>query len=101
MQNLQVSKKSGMILLPVLVQPRAKTNQVTGLHNGSLKVRLVAAPIQGRANLELLRFLSNLLELHTRRLCLIRGSQSKYKSIGIKGLTQKQVIEKLSRHLKQ
>ena len=101
MKTLKIFKKPGMILLPVLVQPRANINRVVGLHNGSLKIRVAAPPIQGRANLELLNFLASLLELHTRYLCLIRGPKSKYKSIGIRGLTQKQVVERLSRHLMQ
>jgi len=100
MRNLQFSKKFGMALLQILTQPRAKINQVNGFHNGSLKVRLAATTIQGRANLALLHFLSNIPGLHSGHLCLVRGFQSKYKSIGIKGLTQKQVIERLSRHLK-
>ncbi len=101
MQDLKISEKSGMVLLAVRVQPRAGANRVAGCHNGALKIRVAAPPVQGRANLELLRFLASLLGLQSKDLCLVRGLKSRDKSVGIKGLTRDQVVERLARYLIQ
>jgi uncharacterized protein len=96
---LKISEKSGMILLPVRVQPRAAANQIVGLYNGALKVRVAAPAVQEKANRELLHFLARLLDLSSSDLRLLRGPKSKSKSIGIRGLSKDQVVERIAQYI--
>ena len=69
------------VVLWVLVQPRASRNELAGIQQGALKVRLTAPPVEGAANEECLRFLAKLLELPRSRLRLIKGHKSRRKAI--------------------
>ena len=41
------------------IQPGAKATELSGLHDGRLKVRLKAAPVEGKANQALIAYLSD------------------------------------------
>jgi uncharacterized protein len=47
--------------LEVVVQPRAGRSEVLGEHDGRLKVRIAAPPVDGAANDALVRFIAERL----------------------------------------
>lgn len=77
------------------VQPRSARTELAGLHGGALKIRLTAPPVEGAANLELLRFLATLLDVSRSDLELISGSGSRRKVILVRGVTLPAAREKL------
>ena len=78
----------------VRVQPNAAQNQVLGFKDGVLYVRIAAPPIKGKANRELIRFLSDVLGVSRNKLTIEKGITGKRKVIGISGLTLNQVVER-------
>ncbi|MBX3604355.1 MAG: DUF167 domain-containing protein [Piscinibacter sp.] len=56
---------------------------VDGLHDGALRVRLAAPPVDGRANDALLRWLAGELGLPRRALALVRGAGARRKAVEI------------------
>lgn len=85
-------EKSGALLLHLRVQPNASNSAVAGLHGTRLKIRLQSPPQDGKANRELIRFLSDLLEIPKSSLELIRGKTSRDKTVRITGLTPDELI---------
>ena len=85
--------KEGAILL-VYVQPKAKRNEIEGVDEwrGRLKVRIKAPPVEGKANKELIKFLSKLLNADVK---LVRGETSREKDLLVKGLSVEEVRKKL------
>ncbi|MEK9172337.1 MAG: DUF167 domain-containing protein [Nitrospirota bacterium] len=83
--------------LSVRVQPRASRNEVAGLVGETLKIRLMAPPVEGAANEACLAFLAKLLDLAPSRLALIQGTRSRSKVVRITGLTQAEVRARLLR----
>jgi len=77
----------------VRVQPNASQNQVLGFKDGVLYVRIAAPPIKGKANQELITFLSDILGVSKSKLTIEKGITGKRKVIRITGLTQSQVME--------
>lgn len=77
--------------LEVTVQPRASKTELAGVHQGVLKLRLTAPPVEGEANRECLKFLAKLLDLPKSRLELIQGHKSRRKTILIRDITAKQL----------
>lgn len=65
------------------VVPHAGRSGVAGLHDGALRVRLAAPPIEGRANAELLRWLAGALGLPRRAVTLAGGDLSRRKRVRI------------------
>jgi hypothetical protein len=83
-------------IVPVRVHPGARRNEVLGFCNGVLEVKVAAPPEKGKANKELINFLSELLEVSQSRLTILRGQTSRSKLIAIDGLSQEEVVKRLS-----
>lgn len=73
---------SGCHLL-VQVVPNAGRTAVAGLHDGALRVRLAAPPIEGRANAELQQWLARSLGLPRRAVTLAGGELSRRKRLHV------------------
>lgn len=69
--------------LLVWVQPGAKRNEVVGVHQGRLKIRLNAPAVDNKANRALLDFVAKLLAVRPSRLELAAGQTSRQKKIRI------------------
>ena len=76
------------------VQPNARQNEVLGFKDGVLHVKVAAPPAKGKANQELVKFLSDVLGVSKSHLTIEKGITGKRKIIGISGLTQSQVMER-------
>lgn len=77
----------GVITLFLYVQPGAKHTEVCGLHDGLLKIRLKAPPIEGRANEALQLFLASRFGVPSKQVKLLRGAKSRKKVFEIVGST--------------
>ena len=75
----------------VRVQPNASQNGLLGFKDGVLHVRVAAPPLKGKANRELIRFLSDILGIRKASLTIEKGAANRWKVIGISGLTQREV----------
>ena len=71
------------VTLDVLVAPNAKRTQAMGLHDGALRIRLAAAPVEGAANDALLRWVAGELQLPRQAVTLLRGDTSRRKVLAI------------------
>jgi uncharacterized protein (TIGR00251 family) len=78
-----LSEASGGVILRVSVVPNAKTTQAVGLHDGALRVRLAAPPIEGRANEALCHWVAAELGLPKRDVRLRRGTSSRAKQLEV------------------
>lgn len=83
--------------ISVNVNPNAGQNKVVGFQDGLLKVMIAAPPIKGKANQELLRFLSDLLGISKSNLAIEKGETSKKKTVAISGLSQSEVLRLLEK----
>jgi len=73
--------------IQVRVVPRAKKNEIIGLmEDGSLKIRLTAPPVDGRANQALIKLLANTLGVSASQIWISSGEHSRNKSVLIDGL---------------
>jgi uncharacterized protein (TIGR00251 family) len=75
--------RDGSSLLDVLVAPNAKRTACMGLHDGALRIRLAAAPVDGAANEALLRWVAAELGVARGAVSLARGDTSKRKQVAI------------------
>jgi uncharacterized protein (TIGR00251 family) len=73
-------------LLDVYVQPKSSKNELVGIHQGSLKVKLTAPPVEGEANKECVRFLAKLLGVPKSSIEIVQGHKSRHKTLLIRGL---------------
>jgi len=74
--------------ISVRVQPRSRSDVLAGLRNGVLVVRVVAPPLDGRANDALCRLLAELLGVPCSRVTIVRGERARDKVVAIEGIDQ-------------
>ena len=60
---MNVTENDGAVTFDVSVIPRASRSEVIGEHNGALKVRITAPPVNGAANAELIKVLAKHLNV--------------------------------------
>jgi uncharacterized protein len=82
--------QTGCLLL-LAVSPNARRTAADGLHDGCLRVRLNAPPVDGKANDALLTWLADELQLPRRAVTLLRGETARRKTVHVEA-----PIEKLS-----
>lgn len=94
---LELNEKDGAVTIRIKVQPRAPRTEIVGEHDGAIKLRVAAPPIDGRANEECRRFLAKLFEVSATSVEIISGDSSRDKVIRISSISARRVLEALGR----
>lgn len=84
-------QQNGAVSFAVRVQPRASRNEVAGVMDGALKVRLQAPAVENRANEALCEFLAELLKRPKSAVRLLAGERSRVKRVEILGVSVAEV----------
>lgn len=71
------------LILRCHLQPRASKDEFSGLHGESIKIRIKAPPIDGKANAYLIGFLSRQFSVPKRNISIISGELSRQKTVKI------------------
>lgn len=75
------------VVLNVRAQPRSSRSGVDGVIGDALKVRIRSAPVDGKANKELVETLADFFSLPKSRVNFVGGETSKSKRILLAGVT--------------
>ena len=85
------------MLHKVHVIPASKINQIVGyMDDGSLKIKLKAKPIEGKANKELIKYLSEVLEIKASEIEIDSGFNSRNKLVRIWNVEKSGILQKIS-----
>jgi uncharacterized protein (TIGR00251 family) len=96
--NLHDGKNGAAIT--VRVTPRMAKNEITEiLNDGTVKIRLTASPVEGKANQGLIEFLAQVLEVKPAKIEIISGLTARDKIVAVLDLTPEQVQERILHHL--
>ncbi len=77
------------------VTPNASRNEIAGLSSGILQVRIAAPPERGKANRELIAFISRALGVRKTAIAIIRGENSRHKAIAVEGMSREDILKRL------
>lgn len=88
---LEIVRDSEGVVFTVRVQPRASRDEVAGVIDGAMKVRLQAPALEDRANLALCEYLAQLLKTPKSAVRILSGDRSRIKRIAIRGVTELEV----------
>ncbi|MGB9790995.1 MAG: DUF167 domain-containing protein [Thermacetogeniaceae bacterium] len=89
------------IRIQVKVQPRSSRNEIVGIFDDHLKVKLTAPPVDGEANKMLKEYLSEVFGCASRNVEILKGSTGRTKLVEIRGVLFKDAVDFLSRVLKR
>jgi uncharacterized protein (TIGR00251 family) len=76
------------VLLRVRVQPRSNRDQVAGLWEGRLRVRIAAPPVDGKANCQLARVIAKIFRVPKSRVVILTGETGREKTLLVTGATE-------------
>lgn len=69
--------------ITISVKPNSGKSEIEELDDGSLVVRLKSAPVDGRANDELVRLLSKYFRVPQASICITHGKNGKKKMVDV------------------
>lgn len=72
--------------LSIQIIPNAKQTAVVGWEGKTLKVRISAPPIEGKANKELIKFIAGLCDCAPSEIDIVKGVASKTKLLDVPNL---------------
>jgi uncharacterized protein (TIGR00251 family) len=93
---LKLEDRAGLTyILALHCQPGAKKTEIQGEHDGRLKIRLAAPPVEGKANDALIAWLSKILKINRSHIELLAGDLSRLKRVKVSGVAAIQILEVL------
>lgn len=81
------------IRFKIRVQPRASKDEIIGLVDDALKVRLTSPPVDGQANEACLRFFARALDIPKSHVRLVVGETSRTKTLEVKGVELSKILD--------
>ena len=80
-------------VLAVRVVPNASRSEIVGSEDGTLKVRIAAPPVKGKANKALVKLLAKTLGVRGRQVEIVSGHKTRRKTVRIYGVHSEALVD--------
>jgi uncharacterized protein (TIGR00251 family) len=78
-------RRDGRVVITLKVIPKSSRNEIAGvMEDGSLKLKITAAPEKGKANAAICDYLARQFGVSRRNVTLLRGETSHVKQVEIR-----------------
>ncbi len=85
--DLPYSKTKDGIVIEVKVDPRSSRNEIAGVTDKTVRIKLTAPPVGGAANELLIELLAETFGIKKRNVIIMKGESSRHKLIKLKGVS--------------
>ncbi|MBC8387167.1 MAG: DUF167 domain-containing protein [Actinobacteria bacterium] len=82
-------------IIKVIVKPNSSKNSIDGIYMGRLRIRVSSPPQKGKANKELIRYISSILGISKKNISIKSGEKSSFKKLAIENLNNTNIISRL------
>jgi len=82
-------------IIKLIVKPNSAKNFIEGVYSDRIKIRIASPPEKGKANKELVKFISEKLEIPKKDIKIISGEKSHLKVLEIKDWRNDSLASKL------
>jgi uncharacterized protein (TIGR00251 family) len=93
---IDVRQNKQGVTFAVRVSPRSSRDAIEGEHEGALKVRLTAPPVDDRANDALRRLLAARLKVPVSAVRIVAGEKSRIKRLSVAGVSRDAILALVS-----
>lgn len=83
--------------IKVKVLPRSSRDQILGMEDGVLRVKVTTPPVEGKANNSLISLLSKGLDIPKSHIAIISGKGSRVKLVRFHGMSLEDIHLKIRR----
>ncbi len=102
LKNPTFHDSAGGTAFLVRVVPRSTKNEIVELmKDGTVKIHLTAPPVEGKANRQLVEFLSEIFQIKPSRIEIAAGEKSRNKVVTVDGLSPSEVEKLLMANLRK
>lgn len=84
---ISITTLTNSVRFNVYVQPRASRSEIVGEHDGALRVRLAAPPVDNAANEALIELLATALRVPKQGVRIVTGAASRRKVVEVSDVT--------------
>ena len=88
-----ISKKG--IIVNLHISPNAPKTYICGRHGNSIKIKLKAPPVDGKANKELIKYIDGILKEYNVKSEITGGRTSRSKAILLKDFFDTKLVEQI------
>jgi len=88
---ISIKETADGVIFTIQVLPRSSKCEVVGVQGDYLKIKIIAPPVDGRANEECLRLLANVLGVKKDQVNIVGGLKARKKTVAIRGLKKEDV----------
>jgi len=81
--------------IKLIIKPNSSVTGIYGIYRNRIKIKLAAAPEKGKANKELIKFISSKIGISKKNIKIIAGEKSVYKEISIESDKDLKLTSKL------
>ena len=85
------------IIIQAKIVPGSSKNKIVGVYNDSLKINIIAPPVEGEANKKCITYLAKCFNVAKSKIEIISGGNSKNKMIKIYDFSQKEFLDKMEK----
>ncbi len=94
--SLNITDASRGAAITVTIIPKANRTEIVGVQeDGTIRIRLMAPPVEGEDNAELIRFLSGFFGVNPADIEIIAGANSRNKLVTILNVRAEEIEEKV------
>ena len=95
MSDWSITETNGGVTFAVRVVPRSSRNQIVGVEDGVLKIKLTAPPVEGAANAALMECVAEWLGVRRSAVSIVSGAKARNKIVRVSGVTRASALKKL------
>jgi len=96
---LSEDPQKNCLTICVHLKPRARNDEIQGIHNGALKISLIAPPVNNAANKSLIQFLADLLKIPKKDITLKTGQHHRKKVLEISNFNKANFLERMREYI--
>ena len=88
---MTIVEKDGSVSFNVRVVPRSSKSEIIGEHDGAKKVRIASPPVDGAANVELIKVLARHFGVSKSSVEVVSGQTSRLKQFRLVGIAAAEI----------
>jgi len=92
-------EKEGGVSFSVILTPRASKAMISGIYEGTLRIKVSSPPVDNKANIECVELLADIFSIAKSNIKILQGHKSRRKTIQVNGLTPQRAKQIINEHV--
>lgn len=91
-----LEEKENGVVLKIKLVPNSSKDEIVGITEAGLRIKISAPPNENKANKKLILFLAKYFDVAKTSVNILSGEKSPLKTVLLRNITEKEVLTKIS-----